>query len=153
MRAMATRMVDAHHPTVVEFEPPDGPTSRLCLPVRLQDSVVGFIWLDLIAGSSHELDSRAIEHASVVAVLHLMHQRQLVQREERLGNALVAGLLDVEFNPTTMPVAPIRTTRMVSLRRPLGRYGSKIGSEGDGLPALHRLAACLFLGFHDLPGV
>ena len=115
MRAMATKMVDAHHPTVVEFEPPDGPTSRLCLPVRLQDSVVGFIWLDLTGGSSHELDSRAIEHASVVAALHLMHQRQLVQQEERLCYALVAGLLDGEFNPTTMPVAPIGTTRMVSL--------------------------------------
>ena len=53
----------------------------------------------------------------------------------------------------TMPVAPIRTTRMVSLRRPLGRCCSEIGSEGDGLPALHRVAACLFLGFDDLPGV
>jgi len=82
-----------------------------------------------------------------------MHQRQLVQQKERLAYVLVAGLLDGEFNPTTMPVAPIRTTRMVSLRRPLERYRSEIGSEGDGLPALHRLAACLFLGFDDLPGV
>ncbi|MGF6899762.1 PucR family transcriptional regulator [Paraburkholderia sp. GAS348] len=97
----ALRLVDAPHPTVVEFALPDGPTSRLCLPVRLQDAVVGLIWLDLTGGTSHELDSRAIEHASVVAALHLMHQRQLVQQEERLGYALVAGLLDGEFNPTT----------------------------------------------------
>ncbi|NTY38060.1 PucR family transcriptional regulator [Burkholderia diffusa] len=94
------QLADMHRPTPVEFQLPDAPLSRLCLPVRLQDSIVSLIWLDITGDGIHELDSRAIEHASVVAALHLMHQRQLTQQEERLGYALVAGLLDGEFNAT-----------------------------------------------------
>ncbi len=91
----------AHRPTKVGFRTPDGVVQRLSLPVRLQDAVVALIWLDLAGAETDELDSRAIEHASVVAALHLMHQRQLAQQEDRLGYALVAGLIDGEFDPST----------------------------------------------------
>jgi purine catabolism regulator len=73
---------------------------RIVFPVRLHDTVVALIWLDLAGDETQELDARAIEHASVVAALHMMHQRQLAQQEDRLGYALVAGLLDGEFSAT-----------------------------------------------------
>ena len=73
---------------------------RIIFPVRLHDTVVALIWLDLAGNETEELDARAIEHASVVAALHMMHQRQLAQQEDRLGYALVAGLLDGEFSAT-----------------------------------------------------
>ncbi|MEC5407619.1 PucR family transcriptional regulator ligand-binding domain-containing protein [Paraburkholderia sp. MPAMCS5] len=73
---------------------------RLRLPVRLHDSLVAVNWLDLDGAEVDELDTRAMEHASVVAALHLMHQQQLAQQEDRLGYALVAGLLDGEFTST-----------------------------------------------------
>jgi purine catabolism regulator len=90
-------LIHAQRPTKVEFYTSDGVVHRLSLPVRLQDSVVALIWLDLTGSEIQELDSRAIEHASVVAALHMMHQQQLAQQEDRLGYALVAGLLDGEF--------------------------------------------------------
>ena len=51
--------------------------ARLGGPVRLGGDVIGVVWL---AGATHafeELDSRALEHASVIAALHLTHQREL----------------------------------------------------------------------------
>ena len=87
----------ANRPTKVAFATAGGDAQRLCHPVRLQDTVVALIWLDLADGATDELDARAIEHASVVAALHMMHQRELAQQEDRLGYALVASLLDGEF--------------------------------------------------------
>lgn len=92
-------LVDIQRPTTISFHG-SSCTRRLCFPVRLQETIVALIWLDLNPQSTVELDSRAIEHASVVAALHLMHQRQLSQQEERLGYALVAGLLHKEFHAT-----------------------------------------------------
>lgn len=101
-----------HRPLVAPFAIGARTLRRLVFPVRLQDSVVALIWLDLdgpdagadsrdVDGSEGErdaFDTRAIEHASVVAALHMMHQQQLAQQEDRLGYALVAGLLDGEFS-------------------------------------------------------
>ncbi|WP_321812548.1 MULTISPECIES: PucR family transcriptional regulator [unclassified Burkholderia] len=89
--------VPANRPVKIPFPAADGFVQRLCHAVRLQDTVVALIWLDLVDNGSDELDVRAIEHASVVAALHMMHQRQLAQQEDRLGYALVASLLDGEF--------------------------------------------------------
>lgn len=46
------------------------------------------------------LDSKAIEHAGVLAALHLTHQRELSDLEARLGYAFVAGLLEGKFSAT-----------------------------------------------------
>lgn len=74
--------------------------ARLGGPVRLGGDVIGVVWL---AGATHafeELDSRALEHASVIAALHLTHQRELSDQEVRLGYAFVAGLLEGKFSAT-----------------------------------------------------
>jgi purine catabolism regulator len=94
-------LTNVERPTKVAFREASRVRQRLSLPVRLHDHAVALIWLDLDDSEMDELDSRAIEHASVVAALHLMHQRQLTQQEDRLGYALVAGLLDGEFDPST----------------------------------------------------
>jgi purine catabolism regulator len=91
---------NSQRPTRVRFQVSDGNVYRLRLSVRLHDSLVAVIWLDLEGSEVDELDARAMEHASVVAALHLMHQQQLAQQEDRLGYALVAGLLDGEFTAT-----------------------------------------------------
>ncbi|OXC74521.1 PucR family transcriptional regulator [Caballeronia sordidicola] len=85
-------------PFVVVFATEAALLHRIVFPVRLHDTVVALIWLDLAGNETQELDARAIEHASMVAALHMMHQRQLAQQEDRLGYALVAGLLDGEFS-------------------------------------------------------
>lgn len=91
---------DSPRPTRVSFKLAGRAVYRLRLSVRLHDSLVAVIWLDLEGAEVDELDARAMEHASVVAALHLMHQQQLAQQEDRLGYALVAGLLDGEFTAT-----------------------------------------------------
>ncbi|MFM0165926.1 PucR family transcriptional regulator ligand-binding domain-containing protein [Paraburkholderia sediminicola] len=90
----------SQRPTRIQFRLGERTIYRLRLPVRLHDSLVAVIWLDLEDSEVDELDVRAMEHASVVAALHLMHQQQLAQQEDRLGYALVAGLLDGEFTAT-----------------------------------------------------
>jgi PucR family transcriptional regulator, purine catabolism regulatory protein len=101
--SLANSPIDAgnsQRPTRIQFRLGDRTVYRLRLPVRLHDSLVAVIWLDLDGSDVDELDARAMEHASVVAALHLMHQQQLSQQEDRLGYALVAGLLDGEFTAT-----------------------------------------------------
>ncbi|MEJ1937997.1 hypothetical protein WDZ92_48005, partial [Nostoc sp. NIES-2111] len=93
------RITEAQSPVLVRF-PGGAPVYRLCLPVRVKKRVVALIWLDVGEGNTQELDERAVEHAGVVAALHLLHQQQLTEQEERLGYALVASLLDGEFNPS-----------------------------------------------------
>jgi purine catabolism regulator len=90
----------SQRPTRMRFLYPGQDGYRLRISVRLHDSLVAVLWLDLEGAEVDELDVRAMEHASVVAALHLMHQQQLAQQEDRLGYALVAGLLDGEFSAT-----------------------------------------------------
>jgi len=100
VRDDTARLADAQRPSLMTFRTEGGVTHRLCQPVRLQSTLGALLWLDVDGAENHELDARTIEHASVVAALHLIHQQQLAQQEDRLGYALVAGLLDGEFNPT-----------------------------------------------------
>jgi purine catabolism regulator len=87
-------------PVLVPFQVHSEVLSKLSIAVYLQDKIVAILWLDLEGHEADELDMRALEHASIVAALHLMHQQQLSQQEDRLGYALVAGLLDGEFSPS-----------------------------------------------------
>lgn len=73
---------------------------RLGSPIRLPGEIAGIVWLESLAGEFEELDSRALEHAAVIAALHLAHQRELSDQEMRLGYAFVAGLLEGKFSAT-----------------------------------------------------
>lgn len=102
-RTLASAAVDievVRCPTKVLFDLPHGELCRLSVAIQLRNTVVAILWLDLQGAEGDELILRALEHASIVAALHLMHQKQLSAQEDRLGHALVAGLLDGEFSPT-----------------------------------------------------
>lgn len=74
--------------------------SRLGGAIKLRGEVAAVIWLDSAHERFEELDSRALEHAVVIAALHLTYQRQLSDQEIRLGYAFVAGLLEGKFSAT-----------------------------------------------------
>ena len=74
--------------------------SRLGDAIRLRGEVIGIVWLYSEHEEFEELDSRALEHAAVIAALHLTYQRQLSDQETRLGYAFVAGLLEGKFSAT-----------------------------------------------------
>lgn len=103
-RSLSDAPVDAstvRRPATVRFKlASDRVLHRMQLAVRLHDTIVAILWLDLDNPDVDELDRRAMEHASVVAALHLTHQQQLAQQEDRLGYALVTALLDGEFTAT-----------------------------------------------------
>lgn len=84
----------------IVFEDGAYPMGRLAGPVRSRDEIIGIVWLDGEHGGFEELDSRALEHAAVIAALHLTHQRELSDQETRLGYAFVAGLLEGKFSAT-----------------------------------------------------
>lgn len=73
---------------------------RLGGAIRLHGDVIGVVWLHSVEEPFEELDSRALEHAAVIAALHLAYQRQLSDQETRLGYAFVAGLLEGKFSAT-----------------------------------------------------
>ncbi|MBI6939829.1 PucR family transcriptional regulator [Pseudomonas putida] len=74
--------------------------ARLGGAIRLRGEVAAVIWLDSDSDPFEELDARALEHALVIAALHLSYQRQLSDQETRLGYAFVAGLLEGKFSAT-----------------------------------------------------
>jgi purine catabolism regulator len=82
------------------FKDPSAPAGRLAVPIRTNDEILGVLWLDQGEAVFEELDSKAIEHAGVIAALHLTHQRELSDLETRLGYAFVAGLLEGKFSAT-----------------------------------------------------
>lgn len=100
----------ARRPTLIDFIADGHFIQRLCFPVRLQNTAVSLIWLEKPDAEISELEMRALEHASVVAALLHKHQQQLGQQEERLGYALVAGLLDGEFTPTASALERARVS-------------------------------------------
>ena len=84
----------------IVFEDAAYPMGRLGGPIRSRDEIIGIVWLDGDKPEFEELDSRALEHAAVIAALHLTHQRELSDQETRLGYAFVAGLLEGKFSAT-----------------------------------------------------
>jgi len=80
---------------------PDLKTSgRLVCRIRVGGALAGFVWLSEGGEPFSELDRRAVEHASLVAALHISHQRELAQVETRLGYASFLSLLEA---PGTTP--------------------------------------------------
>ncbi|MDQ2857469.1 MAG: PucR family transcriptional regulator ligand-binding domain-containing protein [Candidatus Eremiobacteraeota bacterium] len=87
-------------PVAVPAFPELRTTRRLVCPIRAGGALAGFVWLGEGSVPFSELDRRAIEHASLVAALHISHQRELAQVETRLGYASFLSLLEA---PATTP--------------------------------------------------
>ncbi len=81
-------------PLRIPAMPEIGLSARVVCPIRLGAELVGLVWI--IEGESKlaELDSRAAEHAALVAALHIAHQRELANMEARLGYASFLSLLE-----------------------------------------------------------
>ncbi|WP_213879403.1 PucR family transcriptional regulator ligand-binding domain-containing protein [Pseudomonas sp. dw_358] len=81
---------------------PDCPLKRwrVGAPVRLQGVTVAVVWLESQGHEFDPLHSRAVEHAAVIAALHLSHLRALQDQENRLGYALVSNLLEGKLPDT-----------------------------------------------------
>ncbi|WP_233235364.1 CdaR family transcriptional regulator [Bordetella sp. LUAb4] len=73
---------------------------RLGCPVRIAGGLVAILWLDEGDVPLTELDALAMEHAVLIAALHISHQRALHGQEERLGYAFVGSLLEGRFDDT-----------------------------------------------------
>src|SRR3546814_826673 len=71
--------------------------ARLGCAVRVRGEQQALVWMDEHDKPFTDLDHRAIEHAAVVAALHLVHADAVRQREEQLGYALLESLLDGSF--------------------------------------------------------
>ncbi|WP_198086523.1 PucR family transcriptional regulator [Variovorax sp. E3] len=66
--------------------------------VRIRAERAGYVWVDDSGMPMSELDLRAVEHAGTVAALQIAHQRELSAQEARLGDALVASLVEGRFD-------------------------------------------------------
>lgn len=75
-------------------------TGRVVCPIRLKHEVVGRAWIIEGARPLSELDLRAAEQASLIAALHILHQRELETREARVGYAFLDSLLEGGFELT-----------------------------------------------------
>lgn len=128
--------------SAVVIEPVDGKPRRLGCPVRIGGGLVAIIWLTEDETPLCELDSRAIEHAALIAALHISHQRALHSQEERLGYAFVGSLLEGRFDDT--PSARNRAT--INGWNPDGHYriclillDEPLPLSRDGMLRLERL--------------
>lgn len=74
--------------------PEIGLSARVVSPIRLGLELVGLVWVIEGEAKLSELDSRAAEHAALVAALHIAHQRELAGIESRLGYASFLSLLE-----------------------------------------------------------
>lgn len=107
-----------------------GAAARVVCPIRVGPELVGLVWI--LEGESplSELDHRAAEHASLVAAIHISHQRELAFMEARLGYASFLSLLESE--PQSKPVAEERV-RLLGFD-PYGRYRVGIVVLNEDLP-------------------
>lgn len=106
------RIQDSVAPVAIESVAGDGPQGetgaaadiprghRLGCPVRIAGGLVAILWLDEGEVALTELDALAMEHAVLIAALHISHQRALHGQEERLGYAFVGSLLEGRFDDT-----------------------------------------------------
>ena len=65
--------------------------------VHIRGELAAVVWISDEGAPLGDLDTRAAEHAAVVAALHLSHQRELSLQEARLGYAFVDALLEGRF--------------------------------------------------------
>ncbi|MFG0359775.1 PucR family transcriptional regulator [Pseudomonas sp. zbq_11] len=84
--------------------------SRLGGVIKLRGEIAAVVWLEGDEAQFGELEIRALEHAVVIAALHLAYQRQLSDQETRLGYAFVAGLLEGKFSATPSAIERARAS-------------------------------------------
>ena len=72
--------------------------------VRSRTERLGYVLVAEGNPPLNEIDLRAIEHAATVAALQISHQRELSAQETRMGHALVASLIEGQFDakPNTL---------------------------------------------------
>ncbi len=75
-----------------------GSTSRVVCPIRIKQEIVGFVWIIDDGPALSNLDLRAVEHAAIIAALHIAHQRALAAVEARLGASFLDSLLEGRFD-------------------------------------------------------
>jgi len=83
-------------PVRIPAMPQIGLSARMACPIRLGAELVGLVWIVEGESKLSELDSRAAEHAALVAALHVAHQRELASMESRLGYASFLSLLQAD---------------------------------------------------------
>jgi len=85
-------------------KPQDDTLNYLGLPIASQGRTTGVVWLSEPNILTSELARRALEHAVVVAALHVTHQQELIEQENRLGYALISALLEGKLpdNPSSL---------------------------------------------------
>ncbi|MBV8245895.1 MAG: PucR family transcriptional regulator ligand-binding domain-containing protein [Candidatus Eremiobacteraeota bacterium] len=93
---LAAQIRDASGPLRIPPLPEIGMTARVVAPIRLGAELVGVVWIIEGKSALSELDHRAAEHASIVAAMHIAHQRSLEAVESRLGYASLLSFLDSE---------------------------------------------------------
>ncbi|WP_454690965.1 PucR family transcriptional regulator [Achromobacter aloeverae] len=94
------RIQDSAGPVLIAPVPDMDGGQRLGCPVRIAGGLVAILWLDEGDAPLTELDALAMEHAVLIAALHISHQRALHGQEERLGYAFVGALLEGRFDDT-----------------------------------------------------
>ena len=83
-------------PLRIAAMPEIGLSARVACPIRLGPELVGVVWIMEGESKLSELDSRAAEHAALVAAVHFAHQRELASMESRLGYASFLSLLEAD---------------------------------------------------------
>jgi purine catabolism regulator len=75
-------------------------SERVVCPIRLQEELIGLVWIIEGTRPLSALDVHAAEHAAVVAALYLFHQRELALLEAQLGYTFLDSLLEGHFKAT-----------------------------------------------------
>lgn len=91
-------------PIQIPGAPELGIKRRVVCPVRIKQELVGLVWIIEGANPLSELDTRAAEHAAVVAALHIAHQRSLTAVEARLGYSFLDALLEGRFHASPQAI-------------------------------------------------
>ncbi|MHB8617998.1 MAG: PucR family transcriptional regulator [Chloroflexota bacterium] len=85
-----------------------GPSERVACPISLRGELMGRLLVLESSCPLTELDIRAAEHASVIAALHIAHEKQVADAEARLGYAFLDLLLEGRFEATVQNVERAR---------------------------------------------
>jgi purine catabolism regulator len=94
------KLQTASSPLNIPASPQFDFAARVVCPIRLQDELIGFVWIIEGERALSELDLRAAEHASIVAALHIARQREQASFEAKLGNDLLSTLFEGKLEIT-----------------------------------------------------
>jgi purine catabolism regulator len=92
--ALNRRVRASEKPLRIPAMPEIGLAARVVCPIRIGSELVGAVWIVEGETPLSELDHRAAEHAALVAAIHIAHQREIAQTQERLGYASFLSLLE-----------------------------------------------------------